>query len=725
VVHGRFELTRPLPSRGLCSCWAARDLESGEGVLLRVYETEVLRTRGLLDEVERSVADACALEHPAVAPVLTMRDADGVLAIAIATGDAGPLAEWVRKDRPSPHERVFASVRGPIEALARMRSGGAAHAHLDGLHVIVDRDGAWRVLPPEVTAPGCDDLAGLGEVIASALTGGDPPAAARSLNDYPDRLHDGRTMPALLDQLVTDLRSPEIGRRPAGMAEVLRRLDQHEAARPASVVTIDAAAERPPVAAPVKRRLPTAIIGLVGAGLIVGGVAVGALLFGGAAAPSDPATPVAEQQDPLPAEPAPEIDPGGDESEDADRRRAEASAALDRYVAVRAEADVIGASTWGGGQYDSAAATAAEADRHFLAQEYVPAREAYTTAAEEFASLVASSEEALARLLREGRAALEAPDADAAGERFAAALLIEPGNDEALAGMRRASTLNEFNRLMASGRAHERAGRHAFAHTDYAAAAALDPLAPEAEAAAARALGAEVESQFRESMGRGLEAFHRGEYDAARQELLGALSRRPGEPEAERVLAMIEEARSREMIERLLDRARGLESGESWQEAWNVYRRVLAIDPEVKAALDGKMNAERMIDLMRRARRFLDDPSLLMVDGEREAAARLLVELGDLPAPGPRTARAMADLADRVRQATTPTMVTLRSDGLTSVVVFRVGRYGTFEERRVEVLPGEYTVVGRRRGYKDVRLTLRVPLGGEPVTLEVICTEVI
>ena len=73
--------------------------------------------------------------------------------------------------------------------------------------------------------------------------------------------------------------------------------------------------------------------------------------------------------------------------------------------------------------------------------------------------------------------------------------------------------------------------------------------------------------------------------------------------------------------------------------------------------------------------------------------------------------------------AETPVRVTLESDGLTSVIINRVGRFGTFEEKAVELLPGRYVVRGERAGYRDVRLELQVGLGSATPSLVVRCEE--
>jgi hypothetical protein len=67
--------------------------------------------------------------------------------------------------------------------------------------------------------------------------------------------------------------------------------------------------------------------------------------------------------------------------------------------------------------------------------------------------------------------------------------------------------------------------------------------------------------------------------------------------------------------------------------------------------------------------------------------------------------------------------VHLLSDGLTEVVVLRVGALGAFREKSLALRPGSYVVVGKRRGYRDVRKTLLVSPAQSLPPLVVRCDE--
>ena len=57
------------------------------------------------------------------------------------------------------------------------------------------------------------------------------------------------------------------------------------------------------------------------------------------------------------------------------------------------------------------------------------------------------------------------------------------------------------------------------------------------------------------------------------------------------------------------------------------------------------------------------------------------------------------------------------------MVVYRVGEMGNFEQKTLRLTPGDYTVVGRREGYRDVRKILRVRPDKGAVSLNIRCTD--
>ncbi|NNM27070.1 MAG: hypothetical protein HKO59_13980 [Phycisphaerales bacterium] len=434
-----------------------------------------------------------------------------------------------------------------------------------------------------------------------------------------------------------------------------------------------------------------------------------------AAADDEPPAPATDPADPPPASP---IDPAR-----LAEMRAAADSALNGMLAARRVVDELGAAEWGSADYDDAAAASAAADQAFLEERFEDARDRYDAARRGFEDVLAVKDDTLARLLAEGAAALAAPDAAAAATAFRRALLIEPGHAAAQIGRTRAGTLDELHRRLTAARTHESEGRLDFAYADYAAAAELDPHSEEARDGHLRLRTTLADRQFQTMMAQGLEALHRGDLDDARQRLEEAQRFRPEAVEVTQALAMVEEAELRAAMDRLRDDAVVHERAERWQDAWNAYRRILAMDPAIEFAQAGKERSEEMIRLEKLTNHYLANPALLIGRTTREDAKQLVERLATLAGLGPRLQDAANRLAEQVRLANTPLRVTLRSDTQTEVAVYRVAQLGTFDTHGLELLPGVYTVVGHRNGYRDVRLELRLEPGQTDASLTVVCTE--
>jgi hypothetical protein len=171
------------------------------------------------------------------------------------------------------------------------------------------------------------------------------------------------------------------------------------------------------------------------------------------------------------------------------------------------------------------------------------------------------------------------------------------------------------------------------------------------------------------------------------------------------------------------DAARGLEEKEEWAAALAEYQAALAVDPHVTFALEGRARAAGRVALSDGLDFHGRNASRLSTEAVAREAEALLERAREVPAPGPRLRAQVAVLEAALAGARTPVAVVLESDGLTEVAVSRVGRLGTLKRRSLELRPGEYTVTGSRRGYRDVRKRLTVSPGATPPTVVVRCEE--
>jgi tetratricopeptide (TPR) repeat protein len=307
--------------------------------------------------------------------------------------------------------------------------------------------------------------------------------------------------------------------------------------------------------------------------------------------------------------------------------------------------------------------------------------------------------------------------------QFERALQIEPANAVAKRGLERTGTIGEVTALLAEARTAEERGEGAVAEAAYRKALALDRDTRAARDGLARLQAQAGSAAFAAAMSQGLDALARRDYAAARAAFERAGRIRPGAPEVADGLAQVERAVADRTLAAHVEAAQRAERDERWAEALGEYRQALAIDRNLALARQGMERAEPRAMLDAELKAYLDRPERLFSPDVRAAARTAIARARGLGEPGPALDRQIAAVEELITAAETPQRVALTSDNQTDVTVYRVGRIGTFERKELELLPGRYTVVGMRAGFRDVRRELTLLPGREAPTVVIRCEE--
>ena len=231
------------------------------------------------------------------------------------------------------------------------------------------------------------------------------------------------------------------------------------------------------------------------------------------------------------------------------------------------------------------------------------------------------------------------------------------------------------------------------------------------------------EKDFASAMSEGLQAMEQGQWAAANAALDRAARIKPDAPEVIDAQADVKAKQRRAAITESIRRAFESERAEKWSEAIDEYSKVLAADPESAAALEGHDRAKARADLDEKLEYHLHNPGRLTTPSVLEDATDLLQEALQINPGGPRIAAQSQRLQALVEIASKPLPVTLESDNLTEVTVYKVGRLGAFATRQLQLRPGTYTAVGSRAGYRDVRVRFAVMPGAVDQQVVIRCTE--
>jgi hypothetical protein len=395
---------------------------------------------------------------------------------------------------------------------------------------------------------------------------------------------------------------------------------------------------------------------------------------------------------------------------------------LAQYVGLKNGLDHQGASHWGMDAYTRMSEMANKADTLLMDQKYQEAAVKYSEAIADANQLANRVDDALKQLLYDGHQAVQAGDGPLAQEKFSVALMIEPANQVARQGLQRAETIATVTQLIATGKAHELQNKLLLAQADYQQAHTLDPLLNEAREALNRVKAKIKEQQFQQLMSVGLSAYHNNDFRLARTKLLKAKALRPNSREVQDALTQVDAAMRLLQIEQLRKKAAASEQTEDWPLALNNYLQILKIDPNVQFAAQGKKRTLQRIQITKRLHFFLDTPGVLENENQLANASRLMQEVNAVEPKGPQLSNLNRKLEKLILDARTPIKVTIESDSLTDVAVYKVGKLGRFSVRQLDLKPGTYIVVGARDGYKDIRHKVVIKPGQKPLRITIKCS---
>jgi tetratricopeptide (TPR) repeat protein len=382
-----------------------------------------------------------------------------------------------------------------------------------------------------------------------------------------------------------------------------------------------------------------------------------------------------------------------------------------------------GAGVWGGPEFATAKTRAAEAVGANDAGSPELAQKRLNEALRLLSVVESRASQSLNEQLATGDRALAAGQPEVAKQAFESAKRIDPNNKRADDGLQRVRNLDGLLPLLADGENAEAAKDYARAVQDYSQALSLDPNNAKAKAGLDRAHAAFGEDTYAKSVGTGFAALGAGRLDDARIAFEQARSLRPNGPEAATGLARVGAALRARGFASTRQQGAGLEAEERWGEAAAVYDAALKVDPSLVFAQQGKSRALARAELNDSLQALIDRPERLASPAVRAEADTLIKRAAVQDPSGPVLRSQIARLQILLPGFDTPVRLEMLSDNATQVQIQRVGTFGTFNKREIELKPGKYTVVGTRPGFRDVRRDVTIAPGGDVQTISVSCVE--
>ena len=321
-----------------------------------------------------------------------------------------------------------------------------------------------------------------------------------------------------------------------------------------------------------------------------------------------------------------------------------------------------------------------------------------------------------------GQRALANGDKEAAKKAFQAALEKASGNEMATQGLKRAENIDRVHALLRQGEKLEKEARYAEAADSFKKAFALDAFSAAAQEGESRAARLEKETKFAAAKAAADEALKSRDWRRAIVELQNALKVYPQKAEVLAQLKAARESAHKESVQKALARGIEYEKAYQWQEARDAYNETLQLDPDHVEAKEGYTRVGTVIRLLLQYNRYVEAAEQLANKADFQGAIRRFNEAMAVKPSYLVNSDRVQQLHAELMAQNKPVDVAFKSDGNTWVQITNFRAPQKFSDLSIKVLPGDYEVIGRRKGYRDVVMLLQVRNGTPPPTVTVACS---
>jgi len=143
IAH--YEISVLLGKGGMGEVWRAKDTKLGRDVAIKVLPDEFTRDTERLARFEREARVLASLDHPNVASIFGIEEADGATFLVMQLAAGEDLSERLRRG-PLPPDEAISMARQIIDALEAAHEKGIVHRDLKPANIKIDSEGKVRIL---------------------------------------------------------------------------------------------------------------------------------------------------------------------------------------------------------------------------------------------------------------------------------------------------------------------------------------------------------------------------------------------------------------------------------------------------------------------------------------------------------------------------------------------------------------------------------------------------
>ena len=311
-------------------------------------------------------------------------------------------------------------------------------------------------------------------------------------------------------------------------------------------------------------------------------------------------------------------------------------------------------------------------------------------------------------------------------EAFTNLLSIDPQNENAILQIERAKTADDVFNLVKKGEVQERSEAFEEALVAYQQAFQKDQKSAKAQNGVSRVRRKIENRDFSKYLTIAQNAEQSYRFDEAIENFQLALAIFPDRKELADSIVKARTDKRQSDITTLVTRAYALESeNRDWEGARVIYQQLNDMEPNLQAAKDGLLRTGKVIRSILRYEKYLE---IAAIEAKR-LQYQLARQSWDQAMRSKPDYLELTDEAKRLQQhlitQSRPVQVLFISDMATWVSVQgpTAKKPTKLKESTMNLLPGDYRIIGRKKGYEDIQYRLQVRGGVAQSPLKVICDE--
>lgn len=401
----------------------------------------------------------------------------------------------------------------------------------------------------------------------------------------------------------------------------------------------------------------------------------------------------------------------------------ESKKTADNLIRYQLKLEAKGVQVWAAREYQQTMLLAQEGDDLYRNGDYLAALKKYNSSMELLGQIENSMHSVLSSHQIMGDNSLKKGDHQSAIEAFTIVTTIIPEDTLAKSKLERAENLNAVVELTSQATTYEYQNMLSKALELYQRASMQDPLWTPAKDGVDRVAQLITDRRFSDTMSEGFNSLANKRYDLAKEAFQKAQSLMPASTEPKDGLVQVEVAEQSERIDKLRIKASLSDKEERWNAAVETYAELLMLDSSLSFAHSGKKTADMRLKIDRDLQKYISHPEIMQKDEELTSAKRAVYDASKLGANSPKLKSQLSRLSMLVSQARTPLSLKIQSDNKTNIIVYKVDQLGRFTEKVLNLIPGSYTVVGKRSGYRDVQRKVTLLAGSKSNIVFIACEE--